>query len=236
MSITDDSTGLDLTWTEQPVVAFTAGTLSDIDELISELEAKIQRGTLSSTSTPTTTQAQRWLIRAKEEFMETHGYTFARRYAYATATSGSYRFALPPDFGGGAFHLRDTTYNSKYNFTNPATFDALYPDVSEFGSGRTRYCTIKDRELWVAPPADGGVFELEYTRTGDDNTATDISYIPEKFRWKLVDMAVVEAFEYLQEFDKAQYFQQKSAGRIALAKKSDGRKRWPSRALSMFEQ
>lgn len=235
MSITDDSTGLSTTWTEQPVVAFTAGTMSDINDLITELEAKIQRGTLSTSSTPSTTQAQRWLIRAKEEFMETNGYTFARRYAYATATAGSYRFALPPDFGGGAFYLRDTTYNAKYNFTSSGLFDAAYPDVSEFGNAQAKYCSIKNNELWIAPPADGATLELEYTRTGDDNTATDISYIPEKYRWKLIDIAVVEAFEYLHEFEKAQYYQQKSSGRIALAKKSDGRKKWPTRARSVFE-
>jgi len=142
MSITDDSTGLDHVWTEQTVVAFTAGTLADIDELITELETKIQRGTLSATSTPTSTMAQRWLIRAKEEFMETHGYSFARRFAYVTATSGSYRFALPPDFGGGTTRLTDTTYDRTIRYTDAAAFGKLYPDISEFGSGQIKCFTI----------------------------------------------------------------------------------------------
>ena len=237
MSITDDTTGLDLAWTEQPVVAFTAGTLSDINELITELEAKIQRGTLSASSTPTTTQAQRWLIRAKEEFMESHGYSFARRYAYATATSNSYRFALPPDFGGGVCRLRDTTNDYVIRYMDWARFESLYPDVSEHGSGRIKTFSIRDRELWVYPPSDGATLEIEYTRTGDDNTATDVSYIPEKYRWKLVDMAIIEAFEYLNEFDKAAYYQQKASGRISLAKKSDNRQKRPMkpRATSWLE-
>lgn len=237
MSITDATSTVDFSWQEVDVVSFTAGTMADIDDLTSELEAKLQRGTLSSSSTPTSTQAQTWLIRAKEEFMETNGYTFSRRYAYVTATSGYYRFALPADFGGGATKLRDITNNNTIRYLDKSTYDALYPDPSEFGTGQIKAFTIKDRELWTHPLADGARLELEYTRTGDDNTATDISYIPERYRFKLVDLALIEAFEYVQEFDKAVYYQRKSVDRIRLAKKSDNRqKRYTKmRATSWLE-
>jgi hypothetical protein len=169
--------------------------------------------------------------------METHGYSFARRFAYATATAGTYRFALPPDFGGGGSYLRDTTNDRRVRHMDTASFDRSYPDVSEFGNGDLARFTIKDRELWTYPPASGATLELEYTRTGDDNTATDVSYIPQRYRWKIIDMAVIEAFEFLQEFEKAAYYQKKSSGRIAIAKKSDNKQKFSHkrRAVSWLE-
>jgi hypothetical protein len=53
MSITDDSTGLSTTYTEQTVVAFTAGTLANVAACITEVEAKLKRGTLSASTNPT---------------------------------------------------------------------------------------------------------------------------------------------------------------------------------------
>jgi hypothetical protein len=227
MSITDDSTSLNTTWTEQPVVAFTAGTLSTYASLVTEIEGKLQRGTLTTTTTPSTTQLQIWIVRAKQELMEAYGFTFSRRFATATATSGSYRFALPPDYGGGSGILRDTTNDVTISAaTDRATFDAAYPDVSSRGAGQIEAFTIKNNELWLSRPADGATLELEYNRTGDDNTATTISYIPERLRWKLVDLVCIEAFELLQEFDKASYYQAKGVGRIQQAKRGDSHKKW----------
>lgn len=237
MSITDATSTIELSWQEHDVVSFNAGTMATIDNLVTELEGKLQRGTLSASSTPTTTQAQNWLIRAKEELMEMGGFSFARRYVYATATSGSYRFALPADFGGGACTLRDITNNHTIHYTDQMKFDAAFPDLSEYGSGTIQNYTIKDREIWTYPAADGATLELEYTRTGDDNTATDVSYLPEKIRWKLVDMALIEAFEYLHEFEKATYYERKGMGRIHMAKKGDNQKKWSRkrRAISWLE-
>jgi len=227
MSITDDTTALDTTWAEQPVVAFTAGTLSTYTDLITEIEGKLQRGTLTTSTVPSTTQLQTWIVRAKQELMEAYGFTFSRRYATATATAGSYRFALPPDFGGGSCILRDTTNDITISAsTDRASFDAVYPDVSALGAGEIQAFTIKNNELWVAPPADGSTLEIEYNRTGDDNTASTIAYIPERLRWKLVDIVCIEAFELLQEFDKATYYQSKSVGRIQQSKRSDSHKKW----------
>ena len=237
MSVTNATSTIDLSWQEFDIVSFTAGTMVDMDNLKTEMETKLKRGPLSGTSSPTTAECQVWLIRAKEEFMETNGFSFARRYVYATATAGIFRFALPPDFGGGASRLIDNTNNNRIKYTDVATFDRLYPDPSTLGSGQVKRFTVKDRELWVAPPSDGARLELEYTRTGDDNTATDISYIPERYRFKLVDMALVEAFESLQELDKATYYQRKGMGRIQLAKRSDNKKKMSQkrRAVSWLE-
>lgn len=237
MSVTNATSTIDLSWQEVDVVSFTAGTMSTITDLQNEVEVKLQRGTLSTSTTPSTTQVQTWIIRAKEELMEMGGFSFARRYVYATATAGSYRFALPPDFGGGACKLRDITNNRTIRYTDRNVFDGAYPDPSEYGQGAIQNYTIRDREIWTYPAADGATLELEYTRTGDDNTATDISYLPERVRFKLVDMALVEGFECLQEFDKATYYERKGLGRIRMAKKGDNQKRWSSkrRAISWLE-
>ena len=237
MSITVATTTVELAWQEVDIVSFTAGTMTDMDNLKTEVEAKLQRGTLSGTSVPTTAEVQVWLVRSKEEFMETNGYSFARRYAYAEPTAGTWRLGCPPDFGGGACKIRDTANNRTVRPMDRARFDALYPDLTEFGNADLKAFTIKDREIWIYPPADGSRLEIEYTRTGDDNTATDISYIPEQYRFKLVDLALIEAFEFLQEFDKATYYQRKGSGRLKLAKKSDGRQRLSTkrRATSWLE-
>lgn len=237
MSVTVATTTIDLVWQEVDLVSFTAGTMADIDSMKTEVESKLQRGTLSGTSSPTTAEVGIWLVRAKEEFMETGGYSFARRFVYATATAATYRFALPPDFGGGGSYLRDITNNARVRYTDRETFDRLYPDPSEFGSGSLKRFTVKGRELWTYPAGNGARLELEYTRTGDDNTATDVSYIPERYRWKIVDMALIEAFESLQEYDKATYYQRKGTSRIALAKKSDSKQKMSHkrRALSWLE-
>ena len=64
MSLTVASTALSTTWLEFGVVAYTAGTLADEDACVAEVESKLRRGTISSTSTPTETEVKRWLLRA----------------------------------------------------------------------------------------------------------------------------------------------------------------------------
>lgn len=226
MTIASATLTIDLTWQEVDTVQFTAGTLADMDALKSEVERKLQRGTLSNTSSPTTTEVQNWLIRAIEETMEAHDFNFTRRYAYASCVAGTYRYALPPDFGGGTTMLRDVTNNVALTYADNKTFDGSYPDVSEYGSANPDVFTFKDRELWIKPPASNtNRLELEYRSTGEART-TVITHIPEPFRFKIVDMALTEAWEFLHEFEKAAYYHQKVAGKLQQAKRADGKQKW----------
>ena len=66
---------LTTTWTEQSVVDFTAGTISTITDCVTEVQSKLKRGTLGASTVPSTTDVQRWLIRAKEELAEIKNFT-----------------------------------------------------------------------------------------------------------------------------------------------------------------
>jgi hypothetical protein len=219
--------GTDTTWQNKDAVAFTAGTLSTIDDCRSDVEANIHRGTLSSSTTPTATQVDNWIIRAKQEMMERYGFSWRRCYAYASSESGAWLYALPKDFSGGATILRDTTGDVRLDFVDRITFDTLYPDPSENSAGPPDFYTIKDRELWLAGPTDGVyVFELEYQRTGDDTTSTDISYIPESIRFKLCDYATHRAFLALQQWEASQIYKAEWEGGVQVAKKGNSTQRW----------
>ena len=107
MTITDSSTSLDTAYTEQSIVAFTTGVLSDVDACVSEVEARLQRGTLGTSTVPTTTQVKNWLTRAKLELAEVRGFTWRRKYATATTVAGTYRYAMPQEnllFGSNNYH------------------------------------------------------------------------------------------------------------------------------------
>jgi hypothetical protein len=239
MSITDDSTGLDTAWTEQPVVAFTAGTLGTMSTCIDYVSRRLQRGTLSATSTPTLSDVQTDIIRAKEELCETMGFTWQRRYAYADTVANQYRYALPPDYMGGQIRVRDTTSNYMLNQLDTLRYNLLYPDPSEEDGDEPSGFVIKDRELWLIPPPNGVYrIELEYDRSGTDNTATDISYVPEPLRFKLCDYAVYQSFLILNEYDKAQLFKGEWMGGLAKAKRADSHKKWAGmgyQAMSTFQ-
>ncbi|MDY6834973.1 MAG: hypothetical protein SVY53_09275 [Chloroflexota bacterium] len=240
MSIVDSTTTLDTAWTEQSFVAFTAGTLSTVSEMQTEVEDKIKRGSLSTTSSPTSTSVQRWLVRAKEELMQTKSYVFARRYAYADLTEGTYRASLPPDFAGAAWRLRDMT-NDFLLIKWPAhVFDLRYPDMDEESNGDPKRCCVKGRELWVSPPVDTTTrFELEYDRSGDDNTPTDFSFLPEIERFRCCDYAIYEAMESLHDFEKAGWFRQKWEAGLRNSRGADGRKKWSDmgfRAIGIMER
>ena len=107
MSLTIASTTLDTAWQEFSTVAFSAGSLADIDSCVTEVESKIRRGTLSPSSAPSTTEVKRWLQRAKQELAELRQFTWRRRYVTGTLTSGTWRYSLPPDFAGGRVNIRD---------------------------------------------------------------------------------------------------------------------------------
>jgi hypothetical protein len=227
MSITDSSTALDLAWTEQSVVAFTAGTLDSVTEMVAEVESKIKRGTLDTTTTPTLAEVQRWLIRAKEELAETKNYTWRRRYAYADTTAATYRYALPPDYGGGEITLKDLTNNREIELWPAHLFDTKFPDPSEEDNSEPTIACIKNRELWLVPPPDGTYrLELEYARTGDDQTATDFSWLPEIERFRCCDFAVYQAFRSLHMWEVAGIYKQDWNEGIAKARIADGKRKW----------
>lgn len=229
MSITDATTSLATTWTEQSTVSFNAGTLATISSCVTEVESKLKRGTLSTSSTPTLTQVQTWLKRAKQELAETKGYTFKRRYASTSTVSGTYRYALPPDFNGGRVAVKDTTNDRYIQLWNEYHFDAKYPDVSAEDTNEPLVGTIKNNELWLCPAPDGVyTLELEYDRSGADNTTTDFSWLPEIERFRCCDYALAEAFESLHMFDVADRYLQKWNMGVGKARRADGKRRWRS--------
>ena len=220
-------TSLTTSWTEQSVVAFTAGTLSTINSMVSEVETKIQRGTLSATTVPTTTQVQNWLIRGKEELAEIKNFTWSRKYAYADTAAGTWRYALPADYGGGDVSLRDLTNDKKIPVWSRIGFDSEYPDPAGNDNDEPDVACIRGRELWMNCPADGTYrYELEYNRTGEDSTSTDVSWIPEIDRWRICDFAVMEAFYSLQQWEAGDRYAQRWGFNMDKARKADGKQKW----------
>ena len=171
MSLTVASTSLDTSWGECTVVGYTVGTLADEDACVAEVQSKLNRGTLTDSTKPTVEEVKNWLSIAKQELSETRSFSWRRRYVTVTLTAGEYRYSLPPDFGGGRLNIRDKTNDNKIKMVNEHVFDTLYPDPSEVASGEILVACIKNMELWVIPAPDGDdELELEYKRTGDDQT------------------------------------------------------------------
>ncbi len=220
-------TALTTTWTEQSTVAYTAGTLASYTDCISYVEGKLNRGTLSSITIPTSAQVQEELIRAKEELCELFGFTWQRKYSYADCVAAQYRYALPADFFGGSFSLRDMTNNKKLDRIDPYKFDLKWPDVSAESSGKPSAFTIKDRELWLNKPS-GSTYRLEaeYDRTGDDSTATDISYIPEILRFRMCDFALWQSYLILHMEEKAAYYENQWVQGMRKSKRGDKMKKF----------
>jgi len=208
-------------------VAFNAGTLSDISDCVTEVENNLNRGTLSSSSNPTSTQVQNWLIKAKQKLMEIHGYTWRRVFAYMDTSSGEYRYALPADFGSGGHVLRDITQDERLVPIDPVMFDTMFPDCAGSDSSYPEFYTIKDRELWFSKPTSGVYrLELEYARTGDDSSASDVSYIPELRRFDMCDYAIYKSFVVLRLFEAAAPYKQEWIESTNISKSIDTRKRW----------
>jgi|TARA_R100001530_G_scaffold76552_1_gene53749 hypothetical protein len=224
---------LTTTWTQQSVVDFTAGTLGTISDCVTHVESKLQRGTLSTSTTPSTTEVQNELIRAKEELCEVFGFTWQRKYSYADTAASTYRLAMPADYGGGEVRLRDMTNNRFLEWIDPYRFDIKFPDPSEESNNKLQAFTIKDRELWVIPPPTGVIrLELEYGRTGEDSTATDVSFLPELMRFKICDYAIYQCFLLLHEYEKASLFKGEWMEGIKKSKRQSGKQKW---AMSGFQ-
>lgn len=240
MSITDTTASIDTAWAEYPTVTFLAGTLADIDAMVTEIESKLKRGTLSTSTSPTLVSVQRWCVRAKEELMQVKSYTFGRRFAYATLSAGDYRISLPPDYNGGDVSVKDTTNNRKLKIWPSNKFDLKFPDVDEESNDEPVICCIKNMELWLAPPVSGTpIIELEYDRSGSDNTTTDYTYLPEIERFYCCDYAIYEACESLEDWTKAKWYKEKWLFGLGLSRKADAKRRWKEkgfRAISTFEE
>jgi len=218
---------LTTTWTEQSVVAFTAGTLSTITNCQTYIEGKLKRGTLSSSSVPTSTQVQNDIVRAKEHLCERFGFTWQRKYVYATTTASSYRYAMPADYTGGRVTLRDTTNDRTLTYIDPGKYDLKYPDPSAETANKSDSYTIKNRELWLVPSSGGAyTIELEYSRSGDDSTSTDISYIPEILRFKICDFAIYHSFLTLHQWDAAKLYKGEWMEGLMVSTREDNKKKW----------
>ena len=239
MSITGAGSNLDTAYTEQTTVAFTAGKLGTITNCTSEVESKLKRGTLSTTSVPTLADVQRWITRKKQELSEIKNFTWRRRYAYADTVAGQYRYALPPDFAGGWCTLTDTTNGRAVTLWEPVKFEKRFASLSTDTSSDDFIGTIKDRELWLSPPPQAVYrLELQYDRSGDDETTNDVSWLPEVERFRICDGAVAEAFASLHMWNEARYYEGKWNQGIANAIRADGKKKWNGmnfQAQSIFQ-
>ena len=225
--ITDSSTTIGTTWTENTIPYFTAGTLTTLAACVSEVESKLQRGTLSTSTAPTLAQVQNWLERKKMEIAEAFGFSYARKYAYVTLVAAQYRYSLPPDYAGGKISLVDTTNNRSIVIIDGSLYDKILPDPSDETSGEVTTACIKNMELWLAPPPSGtDTLQLEYQRSGAETTADDYAWLPELMRYRCCDGALAEAFEALHMWAESDRFMAKFEIGLSKAKKADNRKRW----------
>lgn len=238
MSLIVASTSLSTSFAEFGVVAYTAGTLADQDACVTEVESKLNRGTIGASSKPTETEVKRWLQRAKQELAEVRQFTWRRRFVTATLTGGTYRYSLPPDFAGGHMNIRDKTSGRKIKLVDEHVFDTLNPDPEEATAGKAMIACVKNLELWFWPTPGADVIEIEYSRSGDDITATDFSWLPEIERFRCCDFAIAESFASLHQFDKANYYYGLWERGLGKAVRSDGKKRWSTsgfRVRSVFQ-
>jgi hypothetical protein len=238
--ITDSTTTIGTSWTENTLPAFTAGTLSSLATCITEVESKLKRGTLSTSTTPTLAQAQNWLRRKKQEIAERFGYSYTRKYAYVTLVADQYRYSLPPDFAGGQITLSETVNNRDIVVWPSYQYNIKFPDPSEESSGNVKVACVKNMELWLAPPPDGtDTLQLEYMRSGAETTADSFTWLPELMRYRCCDGAVAEAFEALHQYEEADRFHQKFEYGLGRAKRADNRKRWQGKrhsAINVFQE
>jgi len=206
---------------------FNAGTLSTIEDCIAKVASNINRGVLSGTSKPTENEVQTWLIDAKQRLQEAHNFTWQRIYVYMDTTTDEFRYALPADFQQGGHIIRDTSNDIRLVYVDSVSFDSVFIDPGNDNSSTPEYYTIKDREIWLAQPASGAYrLELEYSRSGDDSTPTDISYLPELMRFKMCEYATYRAFLSLQMWEGANAYKSLWEQGIGVSKSKDTRKRW----------
>jgi hypothetical protein len=239
MTLVVASSLLDTTWSEFSTVDYAASTLGTLSAMIDEVGLKLNRGPISASSYPSDTQVAQWLVRGKQEFAKTKSFTWRRRYVTTTTTSGVYRYSMPPDYDGGTPIIKDNTNNNNIKVISNSRYDDIYPNPSETSGSQPSIATIKNMELWLGPPPGGDyVLEMEYIRSGDDQTPYDFTWIPEPDRWAIVDFAASEGFESLHDFEKATWHRQKYTGSTASARRADSKRKWSSsekRARNIFQ-
>lgn len=240
MSITDSTTSLDTSWTEQSVVQVTAGSLSSLSTMADEVQTKLQRGTLSSSSNPTLASVYTWLVRAKEELAQVKSFSFLRRYVYATLTEGTYRISLPPDYNGGPISVRDQNNDRNLTAWPAYMYDLKFPDPDEEDNDEPKIFCVKNLELWINPPAGGSyVLEITYSRSGAETTSNDISWLPEIERFRCCDFAVYQSFLSLHMWNEAALYKQEWITGLGLSRIADAKRKWKDlgyRAISSFEE
>jgi len=221
---------LSTTWTARDYgVAFNQGTLANQAAILTQVQNNLHRGTLGSSTSPTSTQVNNWIVRAKQELMERFNFSWKRAYAYASLAAGTAQYGLPADFTGDGreTRLRNITDDVVVEYVDPITFDISFPDPKGDSNSSPDYYTIKERELWLHAPADGTyTVELEYARSGDDTSASDISYIPEIYRFKLADRVTFLAFRYLQNWEAAAMYKVDWDEGVERSKKADAKAKW----------
>ena len=225
------------TYTQYSGPDFTVGTLSNIAACIDYIETHLQRGTLASQTVPTLQMAYEEIARAKEELLSVGTFSFKRKYVYTTTEASAYRYALPADFDGGEFRLRDVTNNFSPKYYPRHLYDNKFPDMSEESNGAIEAYTIKDRELWTYPPSSGSAtLELEYGRSGDDTSAKDVSYLPELYRFAMCDGAIGRLFRSLKQYDVAKMYENDFQRILTHLKKRDNAKKWAKGGQAMTWQ
>ena len=239
MAITAALSALDTTWTEFSIVSITAGTLDTLSSCIDEVGSKLQRGTLSATTSPKDSDVARWITRAKEELAESKHFSFKRRYMNTTLTAGTHRYSLPPDYDGGYVTIKDITNDRDIPFVSNHVFDTQFPDMSGVTNGDILVATIRNLELQVGPAPNGSdVIEIEYDRSGDDATGTDLSWLPEIERFRICDYATGEAFYSIHQWQEGdKYFARWNYG-LRKAQRADGKRQMSAghyRARSVFQ-
>jgi hypothetical protein len=211
------------------MATFNHSTLSDTSALITEVQTHLKRGTISTTSFPTTAMVTNFLVRGKEKLIEMYGFTWRRKFVYAATTLGEYRYAMPVDYAGGGTVIRDLTQNIRLTMKNPVIFDTLYPDIDGDATAAPEFYTIKGMEMWLQAKANGSyTFELEYSRSGDDSTAETWDYIPEAMLFKIADYATYRSFVLLEQWDSAKAYKGEWEEDVAQGKRDDGKKKWAS--------
>lgn len=208
-------------------MSFNAGTLPDMDACVDQVQDNINRGVLSESTRPKLSQVQSWLVRAKQELCEEHGFTWRWVYAYMDTGSGQYRYSLLPDFGGGGHIIRDITQDERLAYIDPVAYDTLFPDPANDTNIAPEYYTIKGDELWLSQPA-GGTYrlELEYERTGDDTSTTDVTYLPELMRFRMCDYATYKGFIVLEMWEAASAYKAEWSGGKMKSKKRGTKDKW----------
>ena len=210
-------------------MSFNAGTLSNIDACVTEVQSNLNRGALSESSKPKLTQVKNWLIRAKQELAEQHGFEWKRVFSYMDTAASEYRYILPPDFGEGGQVIKDITQDIPLVYIDQVAFDYLFVDPAGDSTAPPTYYTIKSHELWLSQPASGAFrLEMQYDRTGADVSTDDVSYLPELMRFRMCDYATYRAFITLENWNAAQTYKEEWRVSSVTSKRRDMKNKWKS--------